>query len=127
MKRIDWQWLKGLPRLLATPSVDPARQAERIAAMQLHIVLPARIGVVGVMLYYLYDSGWFQESQTIHFIVAENLVAYFFVYILCNLIAALLFSFWKGFPTRYFTWLAAALGLLDGLFIAGLTFLTEGF
>ena len=39
-------WIQGWKNLLAVPQTEPAEQAERIATMQLHIVLPAKAGVV---------------------------------------------------------------------------------
>src|SRR5262245_5262054 len=120
----DWPWIKGLTRLLTAPRREPARQPERIAAMQLHIVLPAKFGVIVVVLYYLFQSGWF-EPQSERKVVAETLQTFiFFVYVIGNLIAAGLFAAWRRFPADIFQWVVFTLGLLDGLFIAGLTFIT---
>ena len=44
-----WRWIKGLNKLLSTRQPEPARQAERIVAMQLHMVLPTKAGVVAVV------------------------------------------------------------------------------
>jgi signal transduction histidine kinase len=127
MKSIDWESLKGLRKMLATSRLKPTRQAERIVAMQLHIVFPARIGVIAVVLYFLSYSGWFSEVPTTRTVVMETLRGFFLAYILSNAIAGLVLGFWRRFPPGLFQWLVFILGLLDGLFIAGLIFISEGF
>jgi signal transduction histidine kinase len=127
MKFSDWRWIKAVPKLLAASRREPERQAERIVAMQLHIVLPAKFGVIGVVLYYIFYSGWYSESPTVHFLVVEKLQNYFLIYVLCNLLAAWVLFLWRRFPPGLFQKLVFTLGFLDGLFIAGLMFLTGGF
>lgn len=127
MKVIDWERIKGLRKMLATSRLQPTRQAERIVAMQLHIVFPARVGVTAVVLYFLSYSGWFSEVPTTRTVVLETLKGFFLGYILSNAIAGLVLVFWRRFPPGVFQWLVFILGLLDGLFIAGLIFITEGF
>ena len=127
MKFIDWERLKGLRRLLATDRPEPTQQAERIVAMQRNVVLPSKAGVILVVLYYLFYSGWFYEAPTTRSVVQDTLKNYFLVYVLCNLLGALFFSFWRRLPPGLFQWLAFTMGLLDGLFMAGMTIITGGF
>ena len=127
MKLIDWERLKGLRRLLVTDSPEPARQAERIVAMQRDVVLPSKAGVILVVLYYLFYSGWFYETPTTRSVVQDTLKDYFLVYVLCNVLGALFFYCWRRLPPGLFQWLAFTMGLLDGLFITGLTIVTGGF
>ena len=127
MKFIDWERLKGLRRLLATDRPEPTQQAERIVAMQRNVVLPSKAGVILVVLYYLFYSGWFYEAPTTRSVVQDTLKNYFLVYVLCNLLGAMFFSFWRRLPPGLFQWLAFTMGLLDGLFMAGMTIVTGGF
>ena len=129
MKFADWQWVKGLTKLLGAPRPEPARQAERIVAMQMHIVLPAKIGVIAVVLYYLFYSSWFDAVPPASALMEaiRMLRRYFVVYIACNAAAGVVLFGWRRFPPGLFQWLAFTLGLLDGLFLAGLTFITDGF
>jgi signal transduction histidine kinase len=127
MKFIDWERLKGLRRLLATDRPEPTRQAARIVAMQRDVVLPSKAGVMLVVLYYLFYSGWFYEAPTTRSVVQETLKNYFLVYIFCNFLGALFFYFWRRLPPGLFQWLAFTMGLLDGLFVAGMTIVTGGF
>ncbi len=127
MKFIEWPWKKGLTQLLAAIRPAPEPQARRLVSMQLHIVLPAKAGVIGIVLYYLFSSGPFYEVTTVRGVVLQTLQGYFLVYVLCNTIAGVMFALWRRFPPGIFQWLVFTLGLLDGLFLAGLTFITGGF
>ena len=127
MKLANWHWAQGIWKLLATRRLEPTRQAERIVTVQLNIVLPAKAGVIAVVLYYVFLSGWAYEVESIRQTVQEALKWYLFVYIFCNLIAAGVLWFWRKFPPEIFQWLVFTLGLLDGLFVAGLTLVTGGF
>jgi signal transduction histidine kinase len=127
MKLLDWQTFKGLPKLLATSPAEPPQQAERIVAVQLHIVLPVKVGVIAVALYYLFYAGWLSEELTIRWVVQETLRRFFLIYVACNAVAAVVLLSWRRFPPGLFQWLVFSLGLLDGLFVAELTLLTGGF
>jgi signal transduction histidine kinase len=127
MKYLDWQTFKGLPKLLATSPAEPPQQAERIVAVQLHIVLPVKVGVIAVVLYYLFYAGWLTEELTTRWVVQQTLQRFFLIYVVCNAVASVVLLLWRRFPPGIFQWLVFALGLLDGLFAAELTFLTGGF
>jgi signal transduction histidine kinase len=127
MKILDWERFTKLRWLLATDRPEPARQAERIAAMQRDVVLPSKAGVFLVILYYLFYSGWFYEEPSTRSVVQETFQNYFLVYLVCNFLGAVLFVLWRRLPPGLFQWLAFTLGLLDGLFMAGMTIVTGGF
>jgi signal transduction histidine kinase len=126
MKIFDWERIKKLRWLLATDSPEPTQQAARIVAMQRDVVFPSKAGVFLVVLYYLFYSGWF-EGPTTRLVVLETLQKFFLIYLLCNLLGAGLFLLWRRLPPGLFQWLAFTLGLLDGLFLAGMTIVTGGF
>ena len=127
MKFFDWERFRKLGRLLATDSPEPEQQAERIVAMQRDVVLPSKAGVLLVVLYYFFYAGWFYDAPTTRSVVQDTLKHFFLVYLACNFIGAILFINWRRVPAGIFQWLAFTLGLLDGLFIAGLTIVTGGF
>ena len=127
MKYLDWQSFKGLPKLLATSPAEPPQQAERIVAVQLHIVLPVKVGVIAVVLYYLFYAGWFTEELSTRWVVQQTLQRFFLIYVVCNAVAGGMLLLWRRLPPGIFQWLVFALGLLDGLLAAELTFLTDGF
>jgi two-component sensor histidine kinase len=126
MKLGSWQWLKTFPGLLAAPRPDPAQQAERIVSVQRRIVLPVKVGIVALAVYFLFSSGWANAPLNTEMVVWQTLRGFYMVYIACNVIAAFIFFSWKRFPPGLFQWLVFVLGLLDGLFVVGLMLSTNG-
>ena len=127
MKIFDWERFKKLRWLLATGNPEPTQQAARIVAMQRDVVFPSKAGVFLVVLYYLFYSGWFYDVPTTRSVVLDMLKNYFLVYLACNFLGAVFFIFWRRLPPGLFQWLAFTLGLLDGLFMAGMTIVTGGY
>lgn len=115
-----------LPGLFTLPRPEPARQAERIIAVQRRFVLPVRIGVLAVSFYFVFSSDWLNDTPNTQTIVMQTLRGFLMFYILCNGVAAVFFYSWKRFPPGLFQWIAFVLGLLDGLFVASLVLITDG-
>jgi signal transduction histidine kinase len=126
MKSSPWQSLKAFPGLLAAPRPEPSRHAERIVSVQRRFVLPVRAGVLAAALYFVFSSDWHYEAPTTQTVVVQTLRGFFLVYILCNAIASAMFFNWKRFAPALIQWVVFVLGLLDGLFVAGLILLTDG-
>jgi signal transduction histidine kinase len=126
MKILDWERLKNLRGLLATERPEPVQQAERIVAIQRDVVLPSKAGVCVVVLGYLFFSGWLEEPST-RSVVLDTLKHFFEIYLGCTLLGAFFFVSWRRWPLEIFQWLAFTLGLLDGLFMAGIVIVTGGF
>ena len=126
MKMLSRDWFKKLRGLLAADRTEPAQQAERIVAMQRDVVLPSKAGVCLVVLSYLFFSGWLEEPST-QSVVLDTLKHFFEIYLACTVLGSLFFFYWRRLPSGLFQWLAFTLGLLDGLFMAGIIILTGGF
>src|SRR5690349_12137128 len=94
-----------LSRLLATPRREPETRAQRLVSVQLNIVLPAKAGVIAVVLYYLFYSGWLNGPPTTRTVVFDTLRGFFLVYIFCNAVGAGFFMMWRRFPPGIFEWL----------------------
>ncbi len=127
MKFIEWEQIKGLRRMFALRRREPSQQAARVVVMLRNIVLPAKFGIVLVVLYFLYYSGWSYDVPTLRSVWQDTLKDFFPLYILANLAAYVVLLLWRRFPPGIFQWLAFTLGLLDGLFVAGLIIVTGGF
>jgi signal transduction histidine kinase len=112
---------------LLTFRPEPEQQARRIVRMQLHVVLPAKVGIIAVVLWYVFTSDWTQEAPNTHDLALNFFRTYFLVYSACNLCVGAIFVNWKRFPFGLFQWLVFTLGLLDGLFVSGLVVITDGF
>src|ERR1700742_1342541 len=122
MNPIRWQKPKWLPRFLAMPVPEPAQQATRILSIQRNLMLPARLMVAGLVFYYLH---WLLVETSTWMVVSETLQQFFVFYVIFNVIAAFLLVSRK-FPPRYVQWIVSAVGLTDGLLLAGLTLETGG-
>ncbi len=127
MNLTNWQAIGWIRQLLATRRPEPTHQAERIVAMQLHIVLPAKAGVIAVALYSVFVSDSSHELVTPHAVALQFLKGFFVAYLCCNVVATAIMLAWRRFPPGLFQWLVFVLGLLDGLFMSGLVFITGGF
>ena len=126
MKPGPWQWLKTFPGLLATPRPDPVRQAELIVSVQRRLVFPVKAGVVAFVVYFVFSGGWLNGALDLRDLVLQTLRNFFLVYVVCNVIAGIVFFSWKRFPPEFFQWLVFVLGILDGLFVAALMVMTGG-
>lgn len=126
MKTFDPERFKKLRGLLAADQPEPTRQAERVVTMMRDVVLPSKAGVFLVVLYFLFYSGWFEAPST-RAVVHDTFKFYFLVYLVCNLVGAVCFICWRRLPSGLFQWLAFTLGLLDALFMAGMTIVTGGY
>ncbi len=118
--------LKELPKLLAAPRPDPVRQAQRIISMQRRILLPVRTVVIAVVLYYFFSVDWSGGESTLYVVILHTMRIFMLLYVVCNIVSALIFFSWKWFPTGLFQWLAFVLGILDGLFVGNLMLITGG-
>ena len=127
MKLIDRDRILKLRGLLATGRPEPAQQAERIVKMMRDVVLPSKAGVCVVVLYYFFYSGWSSEEKNTVSVTLDTLKDFFLVYLACNFFGAVFFVSWRRLPTGLIQWLAFILGLLDGVFMGGLTVATGGF
>lgn len=127
MNLTDWRAIGWIKELLATRRPEPTHQAERIVAMQLHIVLPAKAGVIAVALYYVFFSNWFRDLPAPHTVALQFLKSYFLAYLIANVLATTALLAWRRFPPELVQWIVFTLGLLDGIFVSGLVFITGGF
>jgi signal transduction histidine kinase len=123
MKFVDSRWLKGL----LTFRPEPEQQARRIVNTQLRIVLPAKAGIIAIVLFYVFHSDWSLETPSTYDIALAMLKKFFLIYCAFNLAISFFFILWRRFPPGLFQWLVFVLGLMDGLFVAGLVLITDGF
>lgn len=122
-----WQWLRQLPAALAAPTREPSEYAKLILAMQRSVILPARAIAVAMVLYHLYNSPWLGDVVTDYTVVFETVQKVFVACALFMLAGTVLFYVVRRFPPGSVQWLVFAMGLADGVFLAGVTVLTGGF
>lgn len=127
MKSGRWQWLRRMPEVLAEAQLEPAEQTRRHVARQRNIFLPARLMVVGVVLYQLYNSPWLVNVVNTYGVVFETIQGFILAYGVLALLATILFFFVPKFSPDVIRWIVFFFGLADGVFLGGLTVLTGGY
>ncbi len=127
MKSGRWQWLNRIPALLTVPSPEPAERAQRIVRLQRDIVMPAKLVVIAAVFYYIYSSNWLGEVVDNYGVYFETMQAFFTAYIFFSLTVAVSFFVVRRFPPGVVQWVVFTAGLVDGLFLSGLTVMTGGF
>jgi signal transduction histidine kinase len=134
MNPIRWHKPKWLPKLLAMPVPEPSQQATRIQAIQTNIVLPVKLLLMAAIFYYLFIvreadlalSSLRDTGPSPQEVVLESLQHFFIFYMVFSAVAATLVIL-RRFPHKYVPWVVFTVGLVDGLFLAGLTAETGGF
>ena len=127
MKFGAWQWLKRLPATLSVARPEPSEHAARIVTLQRNIILPARLVVVAFVLFYLYNSPWLSRVVNEYGVMFETTENIFDGYALLTLATTVVFYVTRQFPPAAVQWLVFIIGLGDGVFLGGLTVLTNGF
>ena len=123
-----WGGLSKLSKLLAAPRAVSGRHSQRILNLQRNVVLPAKLLVLGVAFYYLFLSRrWVEETTNPFGVVLETMRVFFYIYLFLNLLVTVSFFVVRRFPDALVQWTVFAVGLADGLFLAGLTLMSGGF
>ena len=127
MKTGLWQWLKRLPAVMAPLRPESGQYAQGVVKLQRNIILPARLLVVGIVLYHVFTSPWQGNVANSYDVLLETIEKTFTGYALFVVGVTALFYVVRPFPAGSVQWLAFAVGLADGVFLGGLTVLTGGF
>jgi signal transduction histidine kinase len=122
-----WQWLKQLPAALAAPTREPAEYARLVLTLQRSVILPARAIAVAVVLYYVFNWPWLGEGENEFVVVFQTTQNVLVACALFMAAVAAVFYVVRRFPPGSVQWLLFAMGLADGVFLAGVTVLTRGF
>ena len=122
----QWQWLKRLPAMLAALRPETAEHARRQLALQRNVLLPARLSVVAIV-FYLQATPWLAQAVNAYGVMIETIQNVFAGYAFFVIGVTVLFFVVRRFPPGTVPWIVFAIGLVDGVFLGGLTVLTGGF
>jgi signal transduction histidine kinase len=126
MKPGHWQWLKRLPALFEIPAPDPPRLLRRIIVMERNVMLPVKAVFIGMILYSFDITPWVGLANSTLDVVVETVQLIFWFYILANFILAVILFAAERLPLAVVQWTVVTSSLVDGIFIAGMAFLTGG-
>ncbi|MEI7730900.1 MAG: HAMP domain-containing sensor histidine kinase [Verrucomicrobiota bacterium] len=119
--------LQQLLELLRPPPPDPARQAKQLRTVEREIMLPVKLVLLTVLAHYLYSTNWMGAISTTREVAFEGIQKFFLPYVGFNIVAAALLIVMHRIPLAVMQWLMFISGLLDGLLLASLTLITNGF
>lgn len=130
MKRLH-DWLRRAGGLLAAPEPDMHRHAARVFRIERDLVLPIKAALIFGISWFLFFSLSIEALSNTSEVALEavNTVQRFFVlYAVANLGLGLGLAFGgRRLPVKLLEWLVFTNALLDGLFLAALTLVTDGF
>lgn len=125
--KFRWSSLGQLRELLRETAPAPAEMALRLKTVERDIVLPVKAVALGILLYSLYHSRWFEDMALASSIAHAIFERFFVIYLSINVAMALLLIFSRPLPSVLLQRLIFGANFVDGLFLAALTFLTGGF
>ena len=121
------QTLNRFKELLRPPPPDPAQQLFRLKSIERDIVLPIKALYIAILIYYLYLTPWHGET-VLAVQIAEAITEQFFgVYIAINVLVAVFFLKSRRLSLVWGQRIVFVISVIDSLFLAALTLLTEGF
>jgi len=118
--------LKRLPVLFEIPAPDAARARRRIELMERNLMLPAKFFFVGVIFYSFHDSPWFGQISSAPDVTVETVQLIFGFYILLSALLAVPLFTAARLPLALLQWTVVTTALVDGLMLAGMTYITGG-
>jgi len=116
-----------LSQLLIAPTVEPGQRASRIQTVETDIVMPIKGILIVILVCYLYFSDWIDYPHSARDLALNIIRKFFLVYAALNMIVGAVFFSRRRLELKKLEWTVFGLGLLDGLLLSALTFLTYGF
>lgn len=118
---------RRMAKLLKPPPPDRERQVERLKSVERDVMLPVKGVFLVVLAYYLYVSPWMVRVESLQEVVQEFVQNFYVGYLAFNVVVAWMLLAMKRFSIRTVQWVLFVSGLLDGVVLAALTVLTDGF
>lgn len=125
--RLPSQTFGRLKELLRPPPPDPAQQLFRLKSVERDIVLPIKALYIAILVYYLYLTPWHGETLMAVQLAEAITEQFFAVYIVVNVLVAFFFFNSRRLSLRWGQRIVFVMSVIDALFLAALTLLTEGF
>ncbi len=119
-------WLKR-PHWLGSVAPDLGTQAERARTMERNIVLPIKVAILLLLLYYLYLSNWFEEVYTFRLAVFLTFRLFALIYLGVTLVSGTLLWRMDRLPFKFVREAILITSVVDSLFWGALVMVTGGF
>ena len=127
-------WARGLRRLsrggvslleISTP--DRNQLLRRITKMERDIFLPVKAAGIAMLLFAFYRGTWIRQAMDYLSIAVEWTRYFLWCYIPANVLIAVVLLTLRRLPLGLVQWVVFFSGLLDAIFLSGLTVLTAGY
>jgi len=105
---------------------ESAEVTQRILRTERNIILPARLTLILILYYSFEVSPWIRYAAYSLDVGVETVVSMFWVYVGAVALSGLTLLFRRTVPPSLAHGMVVLLGLLDALFLAGLTLITGG-
>lgn len=113
--------------MLRETAPGPTEMASRLKAVERDVILPVKAVLIGILLFSLYRTRWFEDSSAIPSIAHAVFERFFLTYLGLNVAMAFLLIFYRPLPSVFVQRLIFTSSFLDGLFLSALCFVTGGF
>jgi signal transduction histidine kinase len=122
-----FQWLSRLRELLRETAPSQEQMAFRLQSVERDIILPVKAVFIGVVLYNLYFTRWFDDASIPWSVAQYTLEQFFLIYLALNAVVAAILIFSRRVGSVFVQRVIFTSNFVDGLFVAALTFVTGGF
>ncbi len=124
---LQWPGWVRRPHWLAGAAPDYSVQAGRVRSMERNIVLPIKLAILLLLLYYLYLSNWFEEVYTFSLAVFVTFRLFALIYLGVTLVGGVLLLRMDHLPFKFVRETVLVTAVVDGLFWGALVMVTGGF
>lgn len=120
--------LRRLAELLKPPPPNASLHSKQIRIIERRIMLPVKLVFMVVMVHYLYFTQWVGgEVFTLRQVAVELIQKCFGLYVACNVTVGMMLLMMDRIRLQVLRWGIFVNGLFDGVLLAALTLLTNGF
>jgi signal transduction histidine kinase len=121
------QWFGRLRELLKETALSPDEMAFRLQSVERDVILPVKAVVIGVLLYNLYYTKWFEDASIPWSVAQYTVERFFLIYLALNAVVAAILIFSRRVGSVFVQRVIFTSNFVDGLFVAALTLVTGGF
>jgi len=119
--------LKQLRELLRETAPSQEEMAFRLQSVERDIILPVKAVLIGVLLYNLYFTHWFEEVSVPWSVAQYTVERFFLIYLAINAVVAAILIFSRRVGSLFIQRVIFTSNFVDGLLVAALTLVTGGF
>jgi signal transduction histidine kinase len=120
-------WLSRLRELLRETAPSQEEMAFRLQSVERDIILPVKAVFIGVLLYNLYFTKWFDDASNPWSVAQYTIERFFLIYLALNAVVAAILIFYRRPGSVFVQRVIFTSNFVDGLFVAALTLVTGGF